>query len=475
MKQFLLCALLAAGTMQMVSAQDLKKVQTAVLLKQWENAKVEVDKAMADPKQNTKPEAIYWKARVYSAIAADAQLRTKYPSSLKDADEALQKYIAVDPAFAQVKDKGADPFFDVYSTSYSTGVKLFNDKKWDEAATSFTNAVKYSDLIFQNKWANSGIPFDTTSILYLAYSYQNGQKPDEAAKTYGRLADAKVAGESYIDLYKFLAAHYTATKNEALFQKYVGIGKELYPKYAWDEFEIDYMDQNLTLAQKTALYDKESAAGTLSELKLLQFGDIFVSLKNKEKGLDSAQLLMYSLKAADAYKKAFAKNPQNAIAAYNTGIIYYNIYGEYDDVYASNIRAMQGLNADRPVEKDPKKKAAADAALKAKVDPIKAANAAIEKPLMDNLDLSIEWLEKSYLSLKESREKSLNDKTEKTKEEQDKLKEKERTEKSILNKSVDFLANLYAYKRDRVRGKDLKAMDAYEAKYKEYDALHGKF
>lgn len=455
MKQFLLFALLA-GTIQMVSAQDLKKVQTAFILKKVEDAKVEVDKVMADPKQNTKPEAIYWKARVYAGIAADPQLRTKYTNSLKDADEALQKYIASDPGFAQVKDKGADPFFDMYSTSYATGVKLFNDKKWDDAAANFTLAVAYSDLIFQNKWSNAGIPFDTTSILYLAYSYQNGQKPAEAAKYYSRLADAKVGGELYLDIYKFLAAHYTATKNEPMFQKYVAIGKELYPKYAWDEFEIDYMDQNLTLAEKTALYDKESAAGTLSEIKLLQFGDIFVGAKNKEKGLDSAKLLMYSLKATDAYKKAFAKNPQNAIAAYNTGVIYYNIYGEYDDTYSSNIRAMQALNADRPVEKDPKKKAAADAALKAKIDPIKNANAAIEKPLMENLDLSLEWLEKSFLILKEKPNRT-------------------NTEKSILNKSVDFLANLYGYKRDRVRGKDLKAMDAFEAKYKEYDALHGKF
>ena len=455
MKQFLLFAILA-GAMQLVSAQDLKKVQTNFLLKKMEDAKVEVDKVIADPKQNTKPEAIYWKARVYAGICADAQLRTKYPNAMKDADEAIQKYIAADPAFAQVKDKGADPFFDIYSTSYATGVKLFNDKKWDEAATSFNIAVTYSDLIFQNKWTNTSIPFDTTSILYLAYSYQNGSKLNEAAKYYGRLADSKVAGELYIDIYKFLAAHYTSTKNEAMFQKYVALGKELYPKYAWDEFEIDYMDQNMTLAEKTALYEKESAAGTLSEMKYLQFGDIFVGAKNKDKNLDSAKLAQYALKAADAYKKAFAKNPQNAIAAYNTGVIYYNIYGEYDDTYAANIRAMQGLNADRPVEKDPKKKAAADAALKAKIDPIKNANAAIEKPLMDNLDLSLEWLEKSFLILKEKANKN-------------------NTEKSILNKSVDFLANLYGYKRDRVRGKDLKAMDAFDAKYKEYDALHGKF
>jgi hypothetical protein len=195
---------------------------------------------------------------------------------------------------------------------------------------------------------------------------------------------------------------------------------------------------------------------TLSENKYLQFGDIFVNAKNKDKSLDSTAHLKYTLKAAEAYKKAFAKNSQNSIAAFNAGVIYYNIYGEYDDRYAGNIRTMQGLNADRPVEKDPKKKAAADAKLKAQIDPIKQANANIEKPLFDYLDLSVQWLEKCYTILKDKANRSS-------------------TEKSIANKSVDFLANLYDYKRNKVRGKDLKAFDAFEAKYKEYDALHGKF
>jgi hypothetical protein len=127
-----------------------------------------------------------------------------------------------------------------------------------------------------------------------------------------------------------------------MFKKYVTIGRELYPKFPWDEFEIDYMDTNLTLAQKAELYDKEDAAG-MSEIKYLQFGDIFVNAKNKDKSLDSLQIIKYTLKGAEAFKKAFAKNNQNAIAAFNVGVIYYNIFGEYDDNYAYNIRLMQSL------------------------------------------------------------------------------------------------------------------------------------
>lgn len=455
MKKFLLLAMFAI-TMQLANAQDLVKVQTAYLINKMEDAKTELDKVMADPKQQGKPEAIYWKAKVYAAIYKDPKLRDKYPTAMKDADDAFKKYMEMDPTLATVKAKGAEGFFDMYATSYASGVKYFNDKKWDDAATNFKVAVDYSDLIFKNKWTNTNIPFDTTSILYLGYSYQNASKHDEAAKYYGRLADAKVAGDNFVDLYKYLANHYTLTKNEEMFRKYVALGKELYPKYAWDEFEIEYMDQNLTLTQKSDLYTTKDAAGSMTELEYLQFGDIFVNAKNKDKSMDTAKQLQYTMKAADAFKKAYAKNPKNGVAAYNVGVIYYNIYLEHDDNYAANIRAMQALNTDRPVEKDPKKKAAADAKLKEQIDPLRKANAELEKPLMDNLDMSLEWLEKSYTALK--------DKTPKI-----------AVEKNVINKSIDFLANLYAYKRDRARGKDAKAVDAFDAKYKEYDALHGKF
>ncbi|MES2329732.1 MAG: hypothetical protein V4539_09025 [Bacteroidota bacterium] len=458
MKKLLLLAMFAVS-IQLVHAQDLKKVQTAYILNKLDDAKTEVDKVMADPKQNTKTEALYWKAKVYSALYKEPNMRAKYPAAAKDADDAMKKYIAADPAFAEVKAKGAEPFFDMYSTAFANGVKVFNDKKWEDAVAAFSSAVEYSDYIFKNKWSNAAIPFDTTSILYLAYSYQNSSKPKEAAMYYARLADAKVGGENYIDIYKFLANHFTISKNEEMFKKYVAIGKELYPKFPWEEFEIDYMDQNLTLTQKAELYDKEDAAGTLSEMKYLQFGDIFVNAKIKDKSLDSLAQQKYTLKGGEAFKKAFAKNGQNAIAAFNVGVIYYNIFGEYDDNYAYNIRLMQALNtafADRPVEKDPVKKAAATKAQNAKLEPYKAANALLEKPMMENLNTSLEWLEKSYVILKEKPTKNS-------------------TEKGILNKSVDFLANLYAYKRDKLKGSDPKAFDAFDAKYKEYDALHGKF
>jgi hypothetical protein len=349
---------------------------------------------------------------------------------------------------------------EVQSGLFLDGIRAFNKKNWELASSDFKSSIELSDVMFKNKWTDTKMTFDSTSVLYLAYAYQNGGKPAEAIKYYTRLADNKatgINGESIEDSYKFIVNYYSTQKDEANFKKYVGVARELFPKFPADEFEIDYLDNNYTLQQKADLFDKDDAAGTMSEQKYLTFGDIFVHAKDKEK-LDSATGIKYTQKAGEAFKKAFAKNPQNAIAAFNVGIIYYNIYSAYDDKHAYNIRSMQAINsanAEKPAEKDPKKKAAADAALKAKLDPFKAANVELEKPMMDNLDVSLEWLEKSYTILK--------DKPQKT-----------NTEKNIASKSVDFLANLYAYKRDRLKGKDQKAFELYDAKYKMYDDLHGK-
>ena len=456
MKKFLLLTLLAA-TIQLVQAQDYNQVQPKYLIGKFEDAKTEIDKVMADPKGPGKAESWYWKAKVYAAIYQNPVLRAKFPSIVKDADAAFTKYQEMEPSLELAKKNGPEGYFDMYKTSFGEAIKFFNGKKWDDAADNFFIAVTYSDKIFSNKWTSSTQPYDTTSILYLGYAYQNGNKSANAVKAYGRLADYKIGGENYLDIYKYLVDYYTKNKNEESFKKYLAVAKELYPKESWDDFEMEYLDRNNTLAEKTAIYDKEDAAGTLSEVKYLQFGDLFVNVKNKEKDLDSLQHLKYTLKAADAFKKAYAKNSQNAIAAFNVGVIYYNIYGEYDDKYAGNIRTLQGINANRPpADKDPKKKAAADAKFKEQTDGLKKLNADIEKPLMENLDNSIDWIEKSYTILKAKSDRN-------------------KTEKSVINKSVDFLANLYAYKRDKVRGKDLKAYDAFDAKYKEYDTLHGKF
>lgn len=469
MKKILL-VLLFAAVAQISIAQDFKKVKTAVIIAKWEDAKTEVDKLANDPKAKDKPEFYYYQARVYAAIFKDAALRAKYPKANEVAAAALEKYASLDAGFAKIKELGGvDPYFDMYGAYFQLGVNVFNEKSWLNAAESFVKAINYIDIIIQNKWAASPtLTMDTTALLYAGYAYQNANQMDDAAKYYGRLADNKVNEAIYLDLYRFLLQHYTKSNNEASFFKYLGLSKEIYPKEQWDDYEVDFIDTNYDLAKKTSLYDTEDAAGKLSEQKYLQFGDLFINVKNKEKDLDSATQVKYTLKAAEAFKKAYQFNNANAAAIFNVGVIYYNIFGEFDDKVSANIRALRSIStaneeefaAKKAAAKTPQAKAAVNKAaadkLAAAQAPLKQLNAAMDVEVQKNIDLSIDALEKSYLSLK--------DKSEKTKR-----------DNNLLNNCVRYLTNLYEIKRNKFRGKDPQMYDMYEAKYKEFDALQNSF
>ena len=195
MKKILLLVTMVAF-IQISRAQDFSKVRTSVLLPgQLENAKTEIDKLMADPKAQAKPEGWLWEAKVYSGIYADDKLRAKYPGSEKTANDAFQKYVQGDPTYKILKDNGLQTFAgEMYSTSFGQGVKAYNAKAWDSATYYFTYTVKYSDLIFKNKWGrDSTMVMDTTSVLYAGISAEKAIS-SSSANSSSSSCEAEVPG-----------------------------------------------------------------------------------------------------------------------------------------------------------------------------------------------------------------------------------------------------------------------------------------
>lgn len=456
MKKLILLTMFVLAV-QLISAQDYKKVNNNFLLNRYEDAKTEIDKLMADPKAQAKAETYLWKGKVYSAIFNTPDLRAKHPNSEAEADAALKKYAEMDPTFAIANAKeGANAYFDMYKAYIAGGVSAFNEKEWINAAQTFEKALNYIDIIIANKWAQESLRMDTTSTLYAAICYQNGRKLDEAAIYYRKLADVKIADTNYLDVYRYLADYYSRVKkNETELNKYLTIAREVFPEGDdWESYELEIMS-DMSVDEKVAQYEKEVNAGTITEGKYLFFGEAFANARFKQE-LDSTKEAAFNAKAQEAFSKAYSLNNQNALAAFNTGLLSYNAFVDLDDKVRENIRAVQRINSDKPVEKDPKKKAAVEAKAKADAAPYLSANAALEGPMMAKADHAIEWLTKAFVLLKDK-------------------SDRETHEKGALNKAIDWLANLYAYKRDKVRGKDDKAFDQYEAKYKEFDVLHGKY
>lgn len=413
-----------------------QKEYTIILLnyqkKDFENAKKEVDKLLADPKTKDKTETIMWKVYVYSALYADPTLSSKYPEASQEAYDALTKYAAIEPDLKKMKENGLDPLSNLYIVSFNRGKEFFTQKTYDKAYDYFLLSKKTSEFIGKNGLNSSGsYTIDTTVILYTAFSAQNAAKTAEAVANYKELADWKVADKEYIDNYKFLLNHYTAQGDKENFTKYLELSRQLYPADAslWNQYDMNFQSQNSSIAEMVSKYKQDDAAGKLTENDYVSYGENFATPdKSQADKLDSAAKSELKKTASDAFAKAF-NTSKNGLYAFNAGVLQYNVFGELDDRY-------YGFRGESPA--------------------LKAARTEVEKQQMDVANKSIEWLEKAYTTLK--------DKTDRSK-----------PESSSLDRSVKYLTNLYQWKRDKSRGVNAKDYDAFDAKYKLYDSEYDKY
>jgi hypothetical protein len=342
--------------------------------------------------------------------------------------------------------------FQLYTDAFTQGTAAFNNKQWEESLRKFASAVQYVDIIIAKKWTSATISLDTTSILYTAYAAQNAQHLNIAEQYYRRLIDNNIThsgdGSSLVDIYKFVLINASNNNDKATFDYYLSLAKKRYTAEQWADYEAEFIAKNMNLTEQVNLYNRKKMAGQLTGSDCLSFGEVFVNAaKNTDGKLSAEQAAAMRERGIEAYQKAVALI-NNPLAAYNVGVLYYNDFIDYDDKIASNIKSMQLFNSSAKKTNEP-----ANAPLQV----LKDENAKLREKVVVVADNSIQYFETAYQILKSKKGTEALDKV----------------ESGVYQKVVDFLANLFAYKRDAVRGTDNKKFNEYDTKYKLYDALHG--
>ena len=246
-------AFLATG----LFAQKLDKAKDKLKEGKLDEAKSEVDAFLAIDKNQKNAEAWYTKAKIYNAIAASD--KSKADESHAAAFDALKKYVQYDDkSLILLQIDKYQPLNDVYRAYFKQGADYFNDKK----ASADTQIVA--------AWTSK---IDTTSTLYAGVSAEKLEKPDEAAIYYGQLADNKIkkyGGDDLVGIYQWLARHYADKKDTANANKYVALGRELFPKDTfWPSLEIDMAKEG---TDKNALFAKyEDVISRYPENHLFQY------------------------------------------------------------------------------------------------------------------------------------------------------------------------------------------------------------
>ncbi|MBI3140076.1 MAG: hypothetical protein HYZ15_15985 [Sphingobacteriales bacterium] len=240
MKRFFLLLTVSLSVVA-VSAQKYDEVKTLFMLNQFEKAKTELDKAFTNAKFISKPEAFILKAAIYAGLGT-SETKKNTPEAeqlMTDADEAFAKFKSMDPKMELLSDLSyQNGPINLYSNYYTTGYKDYSSNKWATGLAKLKKAVEYSDILIGRKLLTTTL--DTNVLILAGITAEKSGNADDAANYYTRLAEGKVAGDGFEGVYRFLVSHSFAKKDMTAFEKYKAMGKDLYPKS--DYFNYDKID-----------------------------------------------------------------------------------------------------------------------------------------------------------------------------------------------------------------------------------------
>jgi hypothetical protein len=247
-KTIFFAAMLSIGLF--ASAQNYKDISNMLLLKNYKGAKEELDKNITKEKFAAKADAWILKTAIYAALSTDSAFMKTSPQAaqlLPEAEAAWVKYKSMDgPNYPLLKDlvyKEAP--VNLYTALFNKAYKEYQASTWEPSFTTFKKVADLSDVLTANKLLNS--PVDTTVLILTAYTGETSGHKDEAAIYYGKLADAKVAGNGNEFIYRFLVLHSFEKNDMASFDKYKALGKQLYPSSEY--FDYDKTDFAVGLSQ----------------------------------------------------------------------------------------------------------------------------------------------------------------------------------------------------------------------------------
>ncbi|MCU7549181.1 hypothetical protein OCK74_08645 [Chitinophagaceae bacterium LB-8] len=239
MRKLILSAILVASSATMF-AQKLDAVKEKIDSKKYDEAKKEIDKILADPKGQKNANAWFYKGIVYTNLGMDS---TKTDMDYKgEAFNAFKKYYELDPKNVMGTLDQNVRMFQLYEGYYTQAVKDYNANNFAGSFNNFKNVLAVEEYISQKGFTYTGInipAFDTALHLNIAATASKAKMEDSAMVYYQRLADKKIKGENYIEIYQLLVDYYIKKGDEANKAKYLALGRELYPESDyWFEAEL---------------------------------------------------------------------------------------------------------------------------------------------------------------------------------------------------------------------------------------------
>ncbi|GAB4091996.1 hypothetical protein [Flaviaesturariibacter terrae] len=274
MRTLIVTALLLAGSTGVFAQKSVDKAQEQFKNGNLDEARAEIDKASADPKAAGNADYWFTRARIYNGISRQAT----DTAAARQALVAMQHYVEMQSG---VKDESRQYISsilenhktaeDIYTAYLNAGIKNLNGKQYKLAEYDFASALDAFEYLKKAKITTA--TFDTTSTLYAGYAAESYENADAAARYYGMIADRRIPDTSMVGVYQYLVRYYSKKKDVANKDKYMKLGKELFPKdpwwNAWDLQSIEG-DKPAKIAQYAELFKKDPKNADAAEAYIVE-------------------------------------------------------------------------------------------------------------------------------------------------------------------------------------------------------------
>ncbi len=312
MRKIIVLMLFAAGTSTALFAQDFKDVKEKLDKGKYDEAREKIDTALADPKNQKSANAWYYKGVIYGELAKDSS-KTDMDYRMESFN-ALKKYQELDSKNIMLLLNQNAHFFQLYEGYYNQGAKDFNDKAYDKAFAAFVNALQIKDYAYGRGYEINGFKFaalDTQLVNLAGRAGMLAKMEDSAAPYFAMIADSKIAGEDYKDVYPILVDYYTRKGDSVNSARYLAVGMELYPGNPyWNQTKLSAAGNDR--AKRLEQFEEMIKADPKNADLLVDYGvELFSFLYGKDRPTDYAGT---QAKLATALKDAIAQNPSSAYA-----------------------------------------------------------------------------------------------------------------------------------------------------------------
>jgi len=327
-------------------AQDKYVVSANVALnsKNYDEAKSEIDKAMASPETQEKPKALFAKAQIYAALQNVDKYKPSQP--YREAAKTLFKLVQIKPDY----EKGTvDQLLLLCGfLSYNDGVKAYNEKKYAESAELMRNVNKIYELgaggkRFEKMQSGMQRQFDTVAAdanMTLANSSYYGGNMEEAIPLLIKVKNNPIHRTAAV--YECLIDAYDRTKNYPQELATIEEARKMFPDdMIIRNYELNYyikqgkMDE-LVKKLEEATKNEPNNSDILFNMATTYL--VMSAPKDGKKPANAAELLS---KSEDAFTRLVKLSPDNASYNTNFGVLYFNQATEYND----QINAITGSSA----------------------------------------------------------------------------------------------------------------------------------